>query len=102
MGLASSFLLAMSLRSRSHHHHLDLPSGPPPEVWPEIDEAWERAQRPLADGLILDFESEPALGRAWGVLRRADGSVVERISATQALAMACGDAMVEPGVALAV
>jgi hypothetical protein len=91
----------MSLRSRSHHH-LDLPSGPPPEVCAEIDEAWERAQRPIADSLTLDFESEPALGRAWGVLRRADGPVVERISATQALAIACGDAAVEPGLLLAV
>jgi hypothetical protein len=91
----------MSLRSRSHHH-LALPSGPPPEVCAEIAEAWERAQRPFADGLSLDFESEPALGRAWGVLRCADGTVVERISATEALAIACGDVAVEPRLLLVV
>ena len=87
--------------SRSHTMPA-LPPGPPPEVLAEIDEAWERAQRPLADGLVLDFESEPALGRAWGVLRRADGALVERMTAAESLAIACGDATVQPGFAVAV
>ena len=42
--------------SRSHTT-LDLPPGPPPEVLAEIDEAWERAQRPLPEGLVLDFDA---------------------------------------------
>jgi hypothetical protein len=77
--------------SRSHFD-LDLPPGPPPEVLMEIDEAWGRAQRPLPEGLLLDFESEPRLGRAWGVLRISDGTAVDRVSAAEALALCCGDA----------
>ena len=84
------------------HTTLDLPPGPPPEVLAEIDEAWGRAQRPLPEGLVLDFESEPLLGRAWGVLRLDDGSVVDRIGAAEALAIACGDAAVLAAPAFAV
>ena len=81
---------------------LPTPSGPPPEVLREIGEAWERAQEPLPAGLELDFESEPLLGRAWGVLRLADGTVVEHIGAATALAIACGDAALVGEPALAV
>jgi hypothetical protein len=84
------------------HYELDLTPGPPPEVLAEIDEAWERAQRPLPEGLLLDFDSEPQLGRAWGVLRTADGTAVDRIPAREALAIACGDAAVVGMAALAV
>jgi hypothetical protein len=66
--------------------------GPPPEVLWEIGEAWERAQEALPGGLELDFESDPVLGRAWGVLRLADGTVVEHLGAATAVALACGDA----------
>lgn len=81
-----------------------LPStpGPPPEVLWEVAEAWERAQEPLPEGLELDFESEPLLGRAWGVLRLADGTIVEHIGAATALAIACGDAAVVSPHAVAV
>jgi hypothetical protein len=84
------------------HLDLELPPGPPPEVLAEIDEAWERAQRPLPEGLVLDFESEPLLARAWGVLRMPDGTAVDRISASEALALSCGDAAVVAVHALAV
>lgn len=67
----------------------------------EIDEAWERAQWPLPDDVVLDVESQALLGRAWGVLRMPDGSVIEQISATEALAIACGDAVVQRVAALA-
>jgi len=87
--------------SRSHTT-LDLPPGPPPEVLAEIDEAWERAQRPLPEGLVLDFDAAPLMRRARGLLRMEDGTVVERIPATEALAIACGDAAVLPAVAVAV
>jgi hypothetical protein len=76
------------------HSLLDPSLGPPPEVLAEIDEAWGRAQRPLPEGLVLDFESEPLLGRAWGVLRLEDGTALDRIPAAEALAIACGDAAV--------
>jgi hypothetical protein len=64
----------------------------------EIDEAWERAQRPLPEGLRLDFESDPTLGRAVGVLRLPDGTVLDRLRASEALAIACGDAAVASSV----
>jgi hypothetical protein len=71
---------------------LDLLSGPPPEVLDEIAAAWERAQEPLPDALELHFASEPALGRAWGELR-FEGELVTSLPASQAIAIACGDAM---------
>ena len=89
------------LMSRSHLSH-DLPSGPPPEVLEEVAAAWERAQDPLVDDLELAFASEPALGRAWAELRLADGTVVERLSACEAVAIACGDTTLTPVPALAV
>ena len=70
----------------------DLLNGPPPEVLDEVGAAWERAQVPLPDGLELWFASEPALGRAWGELRLEDGDLVAGISASEAIAIACGDA----------
>jgi hypothetical protein len=72
---------------------LDILSGPPPEVLDEIAAAWERAQEPLPDGLELGFVSEPALGRAWGELRLPDGELLTSIAASDALAIACGDAL---------
>jgi hypothetical protein len=71
----------------------DVPSGPPPEVLDEIAAAWERAQEPLPDALELCFVSEPALGRAWGELRLPDGELVTSIPASEAIAIACGDAL---------
>jgi hypothetical protein len=82
--------------------HVDPPSGPPPEVLAEVAAAWERAQEPLFDDLLLSFGSEPALGRAWGELVLDDGTLVERISASEALAIACGDATVVAAPAIAV
>jgi hypothetical protein len=76
--------------SRSHDRD-DLLNGLPPEVMDEVAAAWERAQEPLPDGLELWFASEPALGRAWGELR-LDGELVAGISASEAIAIACGDA----------
>jgi hypothetical protein len=95
MILSSSVCLLKNepLMSRSRSA-LPTPPGPPPEVLTEIGEAWERAQEALPEGLELDFVSDPALGRAWGVLRLADGTVVEHLAATTAVAIACGDAAV--------
>jgi hypothetical protein len=77
--------------SRSHHFALDLPAGPPPEVLDEIDAAWERAQQ-LVDGeLELHFEADALLHRAFGELRRPDGTLEQRLSATEAVAIACGE-----------
>jgi len=83
------------------HPYLDLLPGPPPEVLAEVDEAWGRAQRPLPEGLVLDFETDPVLGRAWGVLRLADGTTLDRVAAWEALAIACGDAVALPGLSVA-
>jgi hypothetical protein len=80
----------------------DLPSSPPPEVLDEVFAAWERAQEPLPESLALHFVSEPALGRAWGELKLDDGTFLASISASEALAIACGDAAVVPAPVLAV
>ena len=62
----------------------------PPEVLDEIAAAWERAQEP--GPLELGFASEPALRRAWGELRLPDGERLTSIAASEAIAIACGDA----------
>jgi hypothetical protein len=76
-------------RSQSAHDRL---SAPPPEVLDEVAAAWERAGAPDPDGLELCFASAPDLGRAWGELRLPGGEVVMRIPASEAVAIACGDA----------
>jgi hypothetical protein len=86
--------------SRSHTALATL-AGPPPEVLTQVAEAWERAQEPIAGHLELHFESEPALGRGWAVLRHADGTIAERLCAAAAVALACGD-IVAPGIPVAV
>ena len=79
---------------------LDLPAGPPPEVLQQIDVAWERARELFDSSLELHFEVDAEIGRVWAELRAADGSLVERLSASEALALACGTAA--PEIALAV
>ena len=86
----------------SSHANDDLSSGPPPEVLDEVFAAWERSQDPLGGMLELGFTSEAALGRAWGELRLTDGTFLTNISASEALAIACGDAAVMPAPVLAV
>ena len=71
----------------------DLPAGPPPEVLQQLDVAWERARELFDSDLVLHFEVDAGLGRVWAELRQADGTVAERLSASEALALACGDAM---------
>ncbi len=88
--------------TRSHHMTSDLLAGPPPEVMAEVDAAWERAQA-LVDGeLELHFEGDELTHRAYGELRRPDGGLVRRISARQALAIACGEPLPRFAAALAV
>jgi hypothetical protein len=65
--------------------------GPPAHVLAEVDAAWERSQELSTGELELHF-TRALMGRMAGELRLADGSLVERISATEALALACGDA----------
>ena len=85
--------------TRFHPTTRDLPAGPPPEVLQQIDVAWERARELFNSDLELHFEVDPAIGRVWAELRCSDGTLVERLSATEALALACGDAV--PQLALA-
>jgi hypothetical protein len=87
-----SLLSKMALMSRSQPMP-DLLAGPPPEVLDAVGAAWERAQEPLIEGVELGFASEPSLGRAWGELRLTDGTLVARLPASEALALACGDAV---------
>jgi hypothetical protein len=84
-------------RFRANNH--ELPVGPPPEVLQQLDVAWERARELFESDLDLHFEVDAPFGRVWAELRCSDGTLVERLSATEALALACGDAM--SGMALA-
>ena len=84
-------------RFRSTTH--DLPAGPPPGVLQQIDVAWERARELFDSELELHFEVDAAEGLVWAELRCPDGSLVERLSASEALALACGDALQEPALA---
>ena len=65
--------------------------GPPAHVLAEVDRAWERSQELSNGELELHFGAVIG-GRVAGELRLADGELVERISAAEALALACGDA----------
>jgi hypothetical protein len=53
----------------------------------EIDDAWERSLT-----LPLHFDVDPDTCRVRAELRRPDGGVAERLTARQALLLACGDA----------
>jgi hypothetical protein len=66
--------------------------GPPAHVLAEVDAAWERSQELSSGELELHFTRAVTDGRVTGELRLADGSLVEQITATEALALACGDA----------
>ena len=76
---------------RFAHDHDPL-LGPPAHVLAEVDAAWERSQELSCGELELHFTAALLGGRVMGELRLEDGSLVERISATEALALACGDA----------
>ena len=68
----------------------DLPTGPPPEVLEEIDAAWERAQALV--GFELHFETDPEWPhKAYGELRRSDGTLECRLTAARRSRIACGD-----------
>jgi hypothetical protein len=66
--------------------------GPPAHVLAEVDAAWERAQDLSSGELELHFTRALMDGPIAGELRLSGGELVERISATEALALACGDA----------
>jgi hypothetical protein len=76
---------------RFAHTHDPLP-GPPAHVLAEVDAAWERSRELSCRALELHFARAEIGGRVRSELRLTDGSLVERISVTQALALACGDA----------
>jgi hypothetical protein len=70
-----------------HTPLLDLPA----EVAAEVDAAWERAQDLVDDEFELHFEVSVS-GRVRGELRAAwSGELVSRLSASEALLVACGD-----------
>jgi hypothetical protein len=73
----------------------DLPAGPPPEVLEQIDVAWERARELFESDLELHFEVDSELREVWAELRCSDGTVAERFTASEALALACGDARID-------
>jgi hypothetical protein len=77
--------------SRFAHDHDPL-LGPPAHVLAEVDAAWERAQDLIAGELELHFATSRVGSRVSGELRVPGGETVQRLSASEALALACGDA----------
>ena len=78
--------------SRFAHAHTPLLDSPPESVLAEVDAAWERAQGLVAGELELHFSVGSVAERLRCELRTVEGEVWERLSATEALALACGDA----------
>ena len=66
--------------------------GPPAHVLAEVDAAWERAQDLVAAELELHFSIGTVARALRCELRTEDGRTWERLTATEALALACGDA----------
>ena len=77
---------------RFAHVDAHLPDSPPACVQAEVDAAWERAQDLFAGELELHFAVGALAGSLRCELRTEDGSVCERVTASEALALACGDA----------
>jgi hypothetical protein len=77
---------------RFHATIHDLPAGPPPEVLGQVDVAWERARELFDSELELHLADDRPVRAE---LRRADGFVIEHLSASGLLALACGDAAAE-------
>jgi hypothetical protein len=65
--------------------------GPPPEVLAQLDASWERAQEMCTGKLELHFEVDRSGGRVWAELLTADGTVAGTLTASEAVAIACGD-----------
>ncbi len=72
-----------------------IPDVPPPEVMAEVDAAWERSAGFCADDLELRMRVGRISGRVSGELRCED-VVLERLSPSQILAVACGDPLPLP------
>jgi hypothetical protein len=85
----------LRLMLSSHAAH-DLLPGPPSHVLAEVDAAWERAQDLFAGELELHFAVDSFTRAVSGELRVPSGDVWERVSAGEALAIACGDVAVLP------
>ena len=78
--------------SRFAHAHTPLLDSPPESVLAEVDAAWERAQDLVAGELELHFTLGAVGERLRCELRTVEGEAWERLTATEALALACGDA----------
>ena len=72
-----------------------IPDVPPPAVMAEVDAAWERSAGFCADDLELRMRVGRVSGRVSGELRCED-VVLERLSPSQILALACGDPLPLP------
>jgi hypothetical protein len=81
------------------HAHTDVSAGPPPEVLAQIDAAWERAQELFTTDLELHFEVDRSWGHVFAELRTADGQIAGTLSASEAVAFACGDGAMAPALA---
>ena len=78
--------------SRFAHAHTPLLDSPPESVLAEVDAAWERGQDLFGGELELHFSLGSVAQGLRCELRTVEGEVWERLTATEALALACGDA----------
>ena len=78
--------------SRFAPAHTPLLDSPPECVLAEVDAAWERAQDLVAGELELHFSIGSVARALRCELRTVEGEVWERLTASEALALACGDA----------
>ena len=67
-----------------------VPDGPPPSVWQEVDRAAQVAEDLIADGRELHFELDPAGGRLTIQVRDRRGRVLRTLTPGEALDVASG------------
>jgi hypothetical protein len=77
---------------RPSHAMSDLPPSPPPEVLDEVAAAWERARVLVLAGFTLDLRTARWSRRLRAQLRGPGEASGRRLTPSDVLALACGDA----------
>jgi hypothetical protein len=68
-----------------------LPISPPPEVWQEIQVAYQAANRLAASGQSLTFDVDPRTGRLIAAVHDPEGHTVRTLAPSAVLRLAAGD-----------
>lgn len=70
-----------------------LPTTPPPDAAAAVDRAWERVAHLADENRELHFDVDGATGRVIIELRSLDGTVLEIVAPSRALAVMAGQAL---------